>query len=524
MKKFLSLLVVFYSTLLFSQTYWQQEVKYNIDVSLDDKNHFLKGFLKLDYTNNSPDKLSFIWFHVWPNAYKNEETPFAKQVLEQEGKKGLKKLKENGFMDSLSFYVNNEKAEMEAHPEYPDVIKLKLRSALEPKATIHIATPFFVKIPSYISRMGRDEQFYMICQWYPKPAVYDRKGWHPMPYLDQGEFYSEFGSFTVNITVPSAYIIAATGVLQNTDELNQYKKMGRMNVAKGSTKNVVRYEPGTAAKKTLQYQGENIHDFAWFADKEFVVRYDSLQIELGQFIDVFAWHHPDGNKNWKFSTDYIRDAVFKYSEWVGDYPYPVVQAVEGPKNDNSGGMEYPMITLITSPDANEANLDGVIAHEVGHNWFYGILGSNERTHPWMDEGLNTYYQLRYEATKYNNLESIFGDAMPAEVRSLPPDALLDVAYKVLAQTRMWEAIDTPADQFKDKQQYGLVEYIKTAIWLHGIETGLGNPTLSSAIKAYFDQWKFKHPYPEDLKQVFETTTGQNVDKYFSQLKKTGNLQ
>ena len=505
-------------------TYWQQEVNYNIDASLNDKDNTIKGFLKLDYTNNSPDNLNFIWFHLWPNAYKNDQTAFAKQVVALFGKKRLAKIRENGYIDSLSFTVNNEKAETEADPNNIDIIKLKLKTPLDPGATIHIATPFFVKLPTYNSRSGHDGQFYIVCQWYPKPAVYDRKGWHPIPYLDEGEFYSEFGNFTVNITVPSAYIVAATGSLQNAAELNQYKVMGRANVAKTSGENLIKYVPAPAAQKTLQYKGGNIHDFAWFADKDFIVRYDSMQVIPGKWIDVFTWHHPGGNKNWKFSTSYVKDAVTKYSQWVGDYPHPVVQAVEGPKNDMSGGMEYPMVTLITSPDASEPALDGVIAHEVGHNWFYGILGSNERTHPWMDEGINTYYQFLYEVTKYNNIASIFGDAIPAEIRDKSPEELLELAYTVLSQQRMWEPIDTPADQFKSEEAYGLVEYIKTAIWMYMLEKKLGKENFHAAMKAYYEQWKFKHPYPEDLKLALEQATGQTLDDDFNLLKKNGSLK
>src|SRR5829696_7289826 len=376
MKK-LALFFSFQALLLVAnaQNYWQQELDYKINVALNDKEHSLKGFLTLDYTNNSPDKLDFIWFHLWPNAYKNENTAFAKQV--KAGKDGAKRLlaiKDKGYMDSLDFRIGNQKLKTEPHPEYINIIKVYLPQALETGKKITLTTPFYTKMPTYNSRSGHDGQSYMVCQWYPKPAVYDRKGWHPMPYLDQGEFYSEFGNFTVNISTPSPYIIGATGLLQSETEKAQYKAMGTANVSAKSKINKLAYKPA-GSKKTLTYKAEHVPDFAWFADKDFVVRYDTLQLASGKTVDVFTYHHPDGNKNWVNSTEYVKTGTSSYSNYIGEYAYPVVQAVEGPKNDMSGGMEYPMITLITSPDADEENLDAVITHEVGHNWFPMMIGS-----------------------------------------------------------------------------------------------------------------------------------------------------
>ena len=219
MKKTLFLLAAMQTVWLAATAqYWQQETNYKINVALDDKNHTLKGNLELEYTNNSPDKLDFIWFHLWPNAYKNENTAYAKQVLRD--KDGKKRLQVNpGFIDSLDFSINNVKAELVADSANIDVVKVVLPKSLQPGEKVVIKTPFFVKIPSYTSRSGHIEQSYIICQWYPKPAVYDRKGWHPIPYLDQGEFYSEFGSFDVQIKVPSTYVIGATGTLQKEQDL-----------------------------------------------------------------------------------------------------------------------------------------------------------------------------------------------------------------------------------------------------------------------------------------------------------------
>jgi hypothetical protein len=521
MKKLLSFCLLFFSVAAFAQIpYWQQKTDYVIDVSLNENNHSLSGFLELTYTNNSPDPLTFIPFHLWPNGYKNETTAFAKQLLrDAEGKARWKNMKDKGAMDSLQFKVNGVDAVSETDPQNIDVVKLILPAPVAPGQQVKITTPFHVKLPTYGSRMGHKGQSYIVCQWYPKPAVYDAKGWHAMPYLDQGEFYSEFGNFKVNITLPGAYVVGASGVLQNKEELAIYKRIGAANYLNSSK---VGYTPAVNGVKTLTFVGENIHDFAWFADKDFIVKYDTLQLPSGKVIDAFAYHHPDGNEEWKNSVRFVKSAVMHYSSWIGEYPYPVVAAVEGPKNEMSGGMEYPMITLITSPEANMETLDAVITHEVGHNWFYGILASNERQHPWMDEGINTYYQFRYEAEKYRG-NTLFGDDIPKEVKQKPVEDFQAAIYSALGRIPMEEPIETPAAAFKDKNQYGLIEYVKTSIWMYILELNLGRENLERAMQAYYNEWKFKHPYPQDLQKALEKSLNKDLSKYFDVLHKKGAL-
>lgn len=499
--------------------YWQQEVRYTINVALNDKVHSLKGDVSMQYINNSPDTLTYIWFHLWPNAYKNDQTALAKQLAADKESEKKASSREPGYIDSLQFKVDGQPAATEPS-ENIDVLKLLLKQPLLPGKQITISTPFYVQLPSYYSRSGHEGQQYMVCQWYPKPAVYDRKGWHPIPYLDQGEFYSEYGAFKVNITVPAEYVVGATGILQTSSEKEKYIALGKENNQSKKTSQYKTDKPGTT--KTLQYTGEQIHDFAWFADKDFIVRYDTLKLESGNTVDVFSYSQPNGNKQWKNSTDYIKDAVRHYSNWLGEYPYPVVQAVEGPKNQSSGGMEYPMITLITSPDANEESLDGVITHEVGHNWFYGILGSNEREHPWMDEGMNTFLQFRYEAEKYR-ANSLFGNSMPKELKKLPEDEFLSRVYNALNSIPANKPIETESTGFANKDDYGIVVYVKTAIWLYLVESSIGKDKLDKGLHEYFQAWKFKHPYPEDLKAVLEKTTGAKIDTLWDLLGKEGSF-
>jgi len=199
--------------------YWQQQVNYKIDVTLNDVENTLDGFVKMEYYNNSPDTLRFIWIHLWPNAYKNDKTAFTDQVLENGSTQFYFSNTDNrGYINRLDFKVNGNTAKTEDHPQHQDIIKLILPEPLLPNTNTKIESPFHVKLPYVFSRGGHVDQAYQITQWYPKPAVYDRKGWHPMPYVDQGEFYAEFGNYEVQITLPGNYVVAATGELQTESE------------------------------------------------------------------------------------------------------------------------------------------------------------------------------------------------------------------------------------------------------------------------------------------------------------------
>lgn len=527
MKLLLSALSFFILTSIKAQqVYWQQHLNYNIKAELNDKDNTITGAETIVYKNNSNSTLDFIWFHIWPNAYKNDSTALMKQIKNDTARK---KKAENfgvGFIEGLSFKVNGETAKTEPHsnPTYIDIIKLILPKPLKAGDSITIATPFKVQLPPYFSRSGYADGEFMACQWYPKPAVFDKDGWHEFPYLDMGEFYSEYADYNVALTLPAAYVVGATGVLQTADELAAYKTIGAKNAANRKGKPVVYEAKNKTGKKTLNYIANNVPDFAWFADKGFVVEYDTVQLASGKVVDAFSYYHNKEKTIWNNSIDYVKDATRKYSTWIGEYEYPVVQAVEGPKNNSSGGMEYPMVTLITSPDAKIETLDGVIAHEVGHNWFMSMLGSNERMHTWMDEGLNTYYQFRYEAEKYRS-NSIFGDAIPEDIKKMPADKFAGIIYNVIDQNvPMQAAMDIPADQFASSEEYGIVSYVKTALWMYMLESSLGREKVDSAFQFYFSKWHDKHPQPEDLKAAFEESLGADLSKYFDLTKKEGKLE
>lgn len=510
-----------------NKSYWQQQVNYTIEVQLNDKQHSLDAFEQLEYINNSPDTLRFIWFHLWPNAYKNDKTAFSEQMLRNGRTEFYFAVDSNkGYINQLAFKVAGTAAKLEAHPLYIDIVKVLLAEPLLPGKSIIITTPFHVQLPYNFSRGGHVGQSYQVAQWYPKPAVYDAKGWHEMPYLDQGEFYSEFGNYDVKITVPENYIVAASGALQNEDELSKLKQLAsepitkqanyiffEKAIKKKTTKPIKQLEylaPASAKDiKILQYKLTNAHDFAWFASKQFLVQKDTVVLKT-KVVDVYSFYTPWNSKKWDKSIAYAKAGLSFYSNEIGDYPYSIANIVSGADNTVSGGMEYPTITLITT-QAGGQELDATIAHELGHNWFYGALASNERDHAWMDEGMNTFYENKYITQKY----------LPNKVAKkidIDIEAILLEGYKNIHKE---QPIDLPSDSFTSVN-YGLYVYMKASKWMQQLEQQLGATAFKNAIQNYYQQWQFKHPYPADFKQAIETNSQQPIDSLYKQLFTTNN--
>jgi hypothetical protein len=509
------------------QPYWQQQVNYQLDVTLNDTEHTLDGFAKMEYLNNSPDTLRFIWFHLWPNAYKNDRTAFSDQHLEN-GRTDFyfSNGDQRGYINRLDFKVNNVTATVQDHPQHQDIIKLLLPQPLAPGSSAKITTPFHVKLPQNFSRGGHVGQAYQATQWYPKPAVYDRKGWHPMPYLDQGEFYSEFGNYEVQVTLPYNYTIAATGelisptekllnlVVKKADIQKTDKKVQKNLLAPKKKKEEV-FPPSDVRMLTHIFKQKNVHDFAWFADKRFLVKADTLQLPSGRIISVAAYYLPSKKAYWEKSIGYIKKTILSHSRWLGEYPYNTVTVVEA-KMGFSGGMEYPTITSISPVSSDEA-LESVIEHEVGHNWNYGILASNERRHAWMDEGINTFYDNRYDAENKSSIQAgkgFFASRIPAD--------LSDMAERTAEGLKTDQPVDRPSEEFTE-MNYGLASYYKAGEWVKKLETELGTQLFDSCMHEFYRRWQFKHPYPEDFKKVLEEVSGKNLDAHFALLTKKGPL-
>ena len=522
----LAAILLFCSLTSAAQDYFQQEVNYQIEVKLNDRNHTLSGFEKMEYTNHSPDKLEFIYFHLWPNAYKNNETTLAGEQFKSKGKHHLFKNKaQQGFIDSLNFKINGHKANWEYHPEHIDICKVHLNEPLESGETITITTPFRVKIPLGVtSRLGHMGQSYKITQWYPKPAVYDRYGWHPMPYRDMGEFYSEFGSFEVAITLPENYVVAASGQLQTQSEIKWLNERALNSKSKFS------FDPGemdipvSAGKnKTIRYTIDSTHDFAWFADKRYHVMKDSVKLpNSGRYVNTWTYFTNDQAELWRNATNYINDAITYYSKWYGDYAYNNCSAILGAAGSRGNGMEYPTITAIGHTQQPKM-LEQVIMHEVGHNWFYGMLGFNERRYPFLDEGINTFSEIRYMESKYpdeNELYKMLGmDQGLAELLGadhLKYRYLHALTYFFLARQNSDQPTNTASSEF-NTTNYAGISYSKTGLVFRHLMHYLGKDQFNTIMQDFFRKWKFKHPYPSDLEKVFREHTDKDLDWFFNDL-------
>lgn len=515
------------------QSYFQQRVDHQIEVRLDDKTHTLHAFETIEYFNNSPQTLTEIYMHLWPNAYATTFSELGRQKIE-DGDVDLhfSTQQQRGGIDSLHFIIDGTPVPFTDYEGHKDIAYIQLPSPLPPGEKITITTPFRVKIPdAAFSRLGHVEESYMITQWFPKPAVYDADGWHPMPYLSQGEFYSEFGSYDVRITLPKNYVVGATGDLQTSSERAFLEERNHQTRAAINKKSLVRYNkagfPDTrfpksdTGFKTLHYVQQNIHDFAWFADKRFHVLKSEVTLPHAKR-KVTTWAMFTNNEAdlWTQAPSYLDSAIYYYSLWNGDYPYNQVTAVDG-TIAAGGGMEYPNVTVIGN-SINAHTLETVIVHEVGHNWFYGILGSNERDHPWMDEGLNSLNENRYMETRYPKATIGASVGLPKPLQNrfglgeYPSRTLNDFSYLLNARRNLDQPIELKSRAYTPTN-YGAIVYSKTSIVFDYLKAYLGNAVFDSCMHAYYDRWQFKHPGPNDLRNVFEECLNEELQWFFDDL-------
>lgn len=505
-KKLAFALIFFSASVLHAQDVrqakWQQTVNYQIDVTLDDVNHMLRGFETFEYINNSPNMIDVLYIHVWPNAYRNNQTAFARQQMQnREADFYFAEEIDRGYIDSLDFFVNGKGTTWNFDVKHIDIVKITLNKPLESGEACKVSTPFLVKIPKVFSRLGHDGQTYNITQWYPKPAVYDINGWNPMPYLNQGEFYSEFGSFDVTITLPKNYIIAATGELLTPDE-ELFRK------AKGKKTELMENTFCKTPFKSVRFKQNNVHDFAWFASKNFGMISSSVQIG-DKTVETFVYSQKEKDLIDE-NMQAIKTALTYYSENAGNYPYQHATVVKS-ELKAGGGMEYPMITVCDILNKE------VIIHEVGHNWFYGILGSNERRYPWMDESINSYFEGQAmkpttDTVTINKRQSFFNN-------------INDYSMELMAinstRSNTDQAVGLHSDQYTGIN-YGTMVYGKGSIIFKHLRAYLGDEVFKKCFTNYFEIWKYKHPLPGDMEDVFEYVSGKNLDWFFNTLVQTDN--
>ena len=498
--------------------YFQQEVNYEISVTLDDRNHVLHASERIEYINNSDDQLGFLYFHLWPNAYSSNTTDLAKQLMSIYGKqKMFRNDRLRGFIDSLDFRVNGIPARWELLPEQPDICRIILPGVLEPGDTIFITTPFRVKIPEgNISRMGFNRGTYQVSQWYPKPAVYDYNGWHPMPYLDQGEFYSEFGCFDVMITLPSAYVVGASGDLLTGSEVEW---LNEISVSLEKQEQAKQSETDLPQKlKTLHYSGSQIHDFAWVAGKDFfVIKGKAILPSSGSEVTTMVMFSSQAYL-WYDAIEYVNNSILKFSEWIGDYPYKSFTAIQADIAAGSG-MEYPGLTVVGHA-ADDWSLEEVIVHEVAHSWFYSSVASDERRYPFMDEGLASAYEVRYMELVHpgRKLWEVYfknwNVARFLQIENLPVGRMAELEWLVTARNNLEQPVDIAAIDYTEIN-YSSTIYFKAAQGFKMLRNYLGNSLFDTIMHDYFARWKSKHPYPSDLQEVFEDNSDKDLNWFFS---------
>lgn len=517
-------LLLFFIALLCNTTfaqkdYFQQEVNYTIKASLNDAENLLDASMQIEYINNSPDDLDKIMFHLWPNAYSDRNTAFARQKINSNNSDFFFAEDEDlGGFNTIEFSTSGQILSFEAYDGHKDVATLQLNEPLPAGEKLILDIVFQLDVPASYSRLGHVGDSYQMTQWYPKPAVYDRDGWHAMPYLDMGEFYSEFGSFDVTITLPENYVVGATGQLVTESEHAFLKlKMEESRIYLDSLEELIKQgnyfrkqedAPASSTKmKTIQYKADKVHDFAWFADKEFKVVGDELTLESGKTVETYVMFTEVEEHLWKDAITYVNRSVKFYSDKVGEYPWPHATAVQSALSAGAG-MEYPMITVI-GLSGSAKSLDRVITHEVGHNWFYGILGSNERMHAWMDEGLNSYYENRYMDTYWESASN----QLPSFVTKGHNHSFDHVGYKILAKSNAMQAPSTDSEKMW-QGCYWLGSYVKVPYLFSYLDAYLGEEAVDSMLHAYYETWKFKHPSPEDLQLVMENHSPKEFDWIF----------
>ena len=381
---------------------------------------------------------------------------------------------------------------MEDHPQYIDVIKVILPNPLPPGDTAILTTPFHVQLPYNFAGSGYHQGIYQVTQWYPKPAVYDNSGWHPDPYLGQGDSYSEFGDFDVRITIPANFTVAASAKPQSPPDTTN------------------------PSIKTLHYHGSNIPDFAWFASRRFQRIHDTLQLPSGRIIDLYSYYIRPNSPIARHSIAFMKAAIRFYSALLGEYPFDLCTAAETREvSDQTAGSgaaraSYPAIIGIDSRDSTAFNLDMTIEKEIGDNWISIAVGANGRRFPWMTDGISQYYYDRYRLKKYGSQK--YGPPFP---EYFVPDTF----HRSEVNTRIVLKEDQPGSTSSDDftpDNYRTTAEWKTAIWLLEIQRSLGASLFDSCMHEYFRRQQFHHSSPASLKTAFTAAAARlNLDSVFS---------
>lgn len=505
MKKSLTLLLLLTTIIVFAQnntTYWQQHVDYTMDVDVDVENYQYKGTQELVYTNNSPDVLNKVFYHLYYNAFQPESEMDARlqavvdpdsRMVNNVGTKEnptyesrIAKLKPNeiGYLKVLSLKQNGNNL---IYTTEGTVLEVALNTPIQPGETVNFDMIFEGQLPVHIRRAGRNNEdgvALSMAQWYPKMAEYDFEGWHAHPYIAR-EFQGVWGNFDVTLHIDKNYTVGGTGNLQNPQEIGHgYEdKTKPLNLPKGE-------------KLAWHFIAENVHDFTWAADPNYT--HDILITKSGTELHFLYKNTPEYSKAWKEVQPLTEKALDYYNSTIGQYPWKQYSVIQG----GDGGMEYAMCTFIAGGKSlNE--IAGTVFHEFAHTWFHNILASNESKHSWMDEGFTTYI-----STLASN--KILRD------RNDIPNSNGYGGYYYVVKNGIEEPLTTHADRFNTNRAFSTGSYTKGSMFVSQLNYIIGEENVQIFLKKYFDDFKFKHPTPNDVKRVAEKVSGLELDWYLNE--------
>ncbi|NND07672.1 MAG: M1 family metallopeptidase [Saprospiraceae bacterium] len=492
MKQFLALLFIYSGLQVpgLADT-WQQKADYRIQVDLDVENHRYTGQQQLFYFNHSPDTLYRLYYHLYNNAFQPGSMMDVRSgtIPDPDARVSdrISQLAPNeiGFLKIYSLTLDGRSQDFEVEGTILEVV---LERSIPPRAGVLLEMEFEGQVPLQIRRSGRDNKegiSYSMVQWYPKISEYDRDGWHPDPYVAR-EFYGVWSNFDVQITLDNQLVVAATGVLQNGEDIGY-----------GYSNRNIKHKRG--GKLTWHFKAEGVHDFAWAADPDYT--HTNIEVDEGKVFRFFYQKGKNARKTWGELPEIMKEAYRLIVARHGEYPYPVYSFIQG----GDGGMEYPMATLITG-ERGLSSLVGVSIHELMHSWYQGLLATNELLYPWMDEGFTELAEvtIKNELRKSGHLGGPYQDK---------PYTILYSSYRKVAKMGIEEAMNTHADHYRSNTAYGMAAYNKGAIFLKQLEYIVGEEHYETAMRKYYEQWKFRHPRDVDLLRIFEKQSQMVLDWY-----------
>ena len=489
-------IAVFFSAFAQNSSYWQQEADYKMNVDVDVKNFQYKGTQELKYTNNSPDTLTKVFYHLYFNAFQpgSEMDVRSRTIADPDGRvmDRISKLSpsEIGYIKPTLFTQNGVAAD---YTIKGTVMQVLLNKPILPGESTVFNMNWDAQVPLQIRRSGRDSSegvALTMTQWYPKIAEYDFEGWHADPYIAR-EFYSVWGDYDVTITIDADYTIGGTGYLQNPAE-----------VGHGYTLPGQKWMKPKKGKYTWRFLAPDVHDFAWAADDEYI--HDTYPGPNGVTLHFFYKNDPEIAENWKNLQPKTAALMEFFNEQIGEYPYEQYSVIQG----GDGGMEYAMSTMITGK-REFGSLVGVTAHELAHSWFQFVLATNESKHEWMDEGFTSY--ISDEAMNY-----------VMEENKPNPHAGSYRSYFYMATSGAEQPLSTHADRYATNRSYGINAYSKGSVFLTQLGYVIGPENLSKTLKRYYSDFKFKHPTPNDFIRTAEKVSGFELDWYLTDWTQTTN--